>query len=378
VTVAVDPNAVIRRFGHDIGTWVRREKRVGMVSPLYDLPGRSFLGFATIRDVAPDLVERLDAVIAPEELGRRMQSVLGRPYVLQGIMVMEGLLMAREQQVLDLGRASLDSDDDERTARVVSWFARVFSAYRADGELFAGDAVATQPVIAPAAVERWLRNAAPEGVDPVRVQRAFGALELYALTLHGEQRDGHFDHGPYALPDGRWATLHEINDLCCDTLPWSTEDVRLPVDAVGAVRAYGADVRPRFELFGTMATEPAAAPYETTALWARVGDDVSPLGIDELEALAALATQATTVLFTSYASWDDDFKTGYGAPLFANHLLPFARLAGLEGVEGWVAERAAAVTQRELPRLRGGDPLPVWRTLVEGDEDMFTPIGARA
>lgn len=371
----VDADSVIQRFGEDIGAWVRREKRVAMRSPLYDLPGRSFLGFCVVRAIAPELIAQLDALVPPEELGLRMRVPLGRPYVLQGIMVIEGQLMARQQEILDRGDEARTAEDAERTERVISWFARTFSAYRVDAEPWASGARPVQRILEPEDAEPWLVLDAALERDAARIQRALGTLELYALTLHGEQRDGNFDHGPYALDDGRWAAFHELNDLRNDVLPWSTPEVRLPVDAVGVVRVYGAEVEPRFELFGTMSTAPSAAPFATHALLVREGAVVRRAGVEELEALAEQAMAATTALYSRIAVWDDDFRTAYGAPLFVNHLVPFARLAGLDGSEGWMGARAAEVTAQELSRLRGGVPTSVWQHLGDGGGEMFSPVG---
>lgn len=371
----MDVNEVIRRFAGEIGGWVRRENRVSMTSPLYDLPGRSFLGFAVVEDVAAELIERMEAAVPAEELGARVRAPLMRPYVLQGIMVIESQLMARQQWVLDAGGAAPGEADAARTQAVIDWCARMFAGYRTDEHLFAGSDAATQPILPDP--EPWLVNAEGAAADPQRLQRAFGALELYALTLHGEQRDGQFDHGPYPLDDG-WAAFHEVNDLCNDVLPWSDDAVRLPVDAVGAVRVFGGEVEPAFELFGTMSTRPASAPFTTTALWAREGDALRPLALEELEALAAQAMEATTLLFRRIAAWDADYRIAYGAPLFLNHLMPFARLAGVGDARAWLTERAAATTASLLPRLREGVPLSVWSHLEQGDDDMFALVGGAA
>jgi hypothetical protein len=380
MTDANGVNETIAEFGESITATVRREKRTAMTSPLFDLPGRSSLGFAVTYDAAPGLIERLEPLLAAEELGARMRQPLLRPYFLQLFILGEAYLMGREQLLLDgggsLGDGDAEAADAERTSRVVSYFARVCRAYRTDGQLFPGRVIDTQPVLDSAyATSLAEAGPAPTPEEAARIERALGAIELYVLTLHGEQRDGIFDHGPYPYPgaDGRALVFHELNDLRNDYLPWSIEDVRLPVDAVGVARVTTAATC--FDVFGTMSYEPSSAPIEPLAVFCRDRDELRSMELDELEQIAAQATRATALLFRTYSLWEASYRTAYGAPLFANHLVPLVRLAGEPAIETWLAESVAETTERMLADFLGA-PKSIWAHMAGATDKLFTPVKA--
>lgn len=373
---AAAANALISRFSSDLTATTNRERRVAMSSPLYDLPGRSSLGFAIIGEIGPELVRRLEAALPAEEIGRRMRDVLVRPYFLQLFILFEGYLMGREQRLIEAGGVGDESAagrDAADTIAVCDWFARVCGAYRSGEELFPGAEVLDEPILDPAQVAAWSGGEplAPELAD--RAQRAIGQLELYALTVHGEQRDGNFDHGPYPGPDGRQLLFHEINDLDNDFLPWVEAEQRLGVDAVGVLRSFPAEATISCDLFGTSSVAPAGTPFEQLALLVRDGDRVRALELAELEEIAAAATRATAELYRRIAGWEPEYRTAYGRPLFLNHLLPFLRLAGASEQEEWLVEAGEAAGPRDVAAISGAGATAVWSRLAAGAE-MFTPL----
>jgi hypothetical protein len=378
VTTVLDTHAVVERFGSDLAVTIRRERRTAMTSPLFDLPGRSSLGFAVTYALAPEFIERLEPRLAPEVAGELMRRPLMRPYFLQFFILLEGYLSGREQLLLDNGGSFRDdaeaTADLERTARVVAWVARACDAYRADSELFPGDTVFDQPILSVDEAAALANDTPLPDADEQRVRRALGTLELFAITLHGEQRDGIFDHGSYAT-GGRQLALHEVNDLSNDYLPWADEETQLGVDAVGAVRAWDAGVTLRFDLFGTMSPLAPGAGYRTCGLWQRSGDSLTPLSLDELEAIAAKAAAATTVLYRRMAAWEPEYRTRYGSPQFLNHLVPFARLAGAADIEAWLTEQGDRVAGEEMRNLRSGEPRSIWSHFATADR-IYTPPGS--
>jgi hypothetical protein len=310
-----------------------------------------------------------------------MRAPLMRPYSLQLFMIADGYLAGREQRLLDHGGRFPDPSeaaaDAARTEAVISWFARASAALRTDGNLFAGVHVITEPVLDADEVARCADGPGYSDSDEARIQRAFGQLELYAVTLHGEQRDGIHDHGPYQLGDGGRLTFHEVNDLANDYLPWADEAVALSVDAVGAVREYDPDVVTHFDLFGTMNPEPASATFRTRALWARDGGGLRPLDLDELEGIAAAASAATAEIFRRVAAWEPDYRIRYGCPQFMNHYVPFVRLAGATELEQWLTRTADEIADEEMKHIEPGVPRSIWAHFANA-ERMFTPVAALA
>ncbi len=378
----IDPdraNALISRFASDLVFTTNRERRVAMTSPLYDLQGRSSLGFSVVYDLAPGLVRRLEAALDAEEVGRRMRGLLLRPYFLQLFIFFEGYLMGREQRIVEDGGLSgrQCGEDAERTALVCDWFARVCSSYRCDEHLFPGETVSEQPILEPGQVAEWVAREPLPAELADRAQRAVGQIELYALTVHGEQRDGNFDHGPYAAGDGRQIVFHEVNDLANDFLPWVSAEERLGVDAIGVVRAFSAEAKIDCDMFGTSSVSPAGASHQQLAVLARDSDGVREIDVEELEGVAAAAARATARLYRRIAAWQPEYRTTYGRPLFINHLVPFARIAAAPEVERWLREHGAEAGPADLSVIQGRGPAEVWARLAAGGE-LFSPVDAEA
>lgn len=371
-------NELISRFSADLTATTNRERRVAMSSPLYDLQGRSSLGFLVSHDIGAELVRRTEAALPAEAVGERMGELLTRPYFLQLFILFEGYLMGREMRLIEDGAPSGEAAarDAEDTIVLSDWFERVCSTYRTDARLFPGAEVLDQPIL-PAG---RIAELAGEPLDPeaaARAQRAIGTLELYALTVHGEQRDGNFDHGPYAAPAGGQLVVHEINDLDNDFLPWVEAPQRLGVDAVGVVRRFAADVQIACDMFGTSSVSPSGAPFEQLALLVREGEAVRTLAVEELEEIAARAVAATGELFTRIAGWDTEFRTAYGRPLWLNHFAPILRIAGAADQLDWLRTAGAEAGPPELSFLQGPAVGQVWARLAAGEE-MFTPVADAA
>lgn len=386
--MSLGPETTIYRFGHELNAWCHSSARAKQTSALYDLPGRSQLGFSLVYAAVPGLLRQIDAAIGRRELGASLRAPLLRPTTLQMLIVIEGWLMGRERLIIDNGERLPEAVDRERDRAdwelVGSWYSEVVGALRGDGEPFpldgagpdgrvgAGETIDDQPLLDDAAWQQLVAGAAPlSAAEEARAQRAFGALDLFALTLHGEQRDGLFDRGPWRLADGFAIVLHEVNDLENDVLPWAGEESRLGVDAVGVLRAFRPEVELRVDMWGTTRARPSGQPDRLHGLWARRGAELRPLPLEELEQIAARATAATAALYERMAGWDDDYRTAYGAPLFVNHLVPIARAAGIEGSERELLALAEEVTAAELAGLRGqAEAHPVWGRLARTDTDV--------
>jgi hypothetical protein len=375
---AARANEVISRFSADLTATTNRERRVAMSSPLYDLQGRSTLGFLVSHDLGAELVRRTEAACPAEEVGERMGKLLTRPYFLGLFILFEGYLMGREMRMIENGAPS-GADlvrDGEDTIAVTDWFERVCSSYRTDDRLFPGAEVFDQLILAPAEVIGPAGQPLDEETA-ARAQRAIGTLELYALTVHGEQRDGNFDHGPYPAPDGSRLVVHEVNDLDNDFRPWVEAPQRLGVDAVGVVRRFASGVEIVCDMFGTSSVSPSGSPFEQLALLVREGETVRALEVEELEEIAARAVSATGELFQRIAGWEQDFRTAYGRPLWLNHFAPILEIAGAGDQLEWLREAGAAAGPQDLAELQGAAVGQVWARLAAGEE-MFTAVADAA
>lgn len=383
----LDAGTTIYRFGHELNAWCLNSARVSQTSTLFDLAGRSTLGFALLYEVVPQFLRELDAAAPRERLGASLRQPLMRPGPVQALIVIESWLMGRERLIIDAGERLPDEIDPERDRAdwelVGSWYSDVVGALRGDGAAFPteaelyepggglspGETIFAQPVLD----EKWLSKLQIDGPrlgpdEAERAQRALGMLDMFALTLHGEQRDGLFDRGPWRRENGWTVSLHEVNDLDNEVLPWSSAETRLGVDAVGAINARRPGSELPIDMWGTVAG--GGLPDEIRGLWVRRDEELRPLGVEELEEIAARAGEACGVLYKRMADWDEDYRIAYGAPLFINHLVPLARAAGADRAEAELWAGAERVLPIELPRLRGAATHPVWARLARTDTDV--------
>jgi hypothetical protein len=373
-------NELIHLFGESQKAEMRAERRETMKSVLFDLPRRSSLGWQALYEHEVGFLRELSEHAAPEELGRRMRRLGSRPYALQPFILGCTYLGARQQRMLDLGLAEGDPFPEERVddlAFLMDWWERIMRSYRSDGLLLPRQAGGALPILDDADVA-WvcdLLEPAPE--ERVRrVRRMAATLQLYAFVLHGEQRDGIFGHGPYALPDGQTLFVFEYNDLQNADLPWAATQARLPHPSV--VVAYRArDVRVRCDMFGSMVTEPLEFHDRLTGLAVLAAGDgeLAVVGDEQVPAIQEAAAAAQEELYLKAIEWDDRYKVAYGAPLFANHLAPFFALAG---VDGGVSERiraaCRATADRMVDELVGAAVPSIWPYIGSTEGDLFWPV----
>lgn len=320
----------VEEWGNALREAIRRENRARMESALFDVQRRQIIGYECYYEFAPTLVAAMvEAGLRPRDLGRRMRGLLSRPYQLQIFELIVNPLMAREQRLLagGSGPAEVDRYDREQLPLLAEYVFGLVRAYR--GEERFGPTVgneASNRVLEAADIELCAESTV--SADRARVEeigRMIGEIGLHSILLHGEHRDGIFDHGLYPGPEGTRLLVREINDLANEFLPWSTPQVRLSVSGIAVVQGYReADLR--FDLFGTSSAEEEAAtgPVERVGILVRDAAGVRPIDLAELESLLGEARAASAVLFAEVAAWEESERTLYGAYLYANHLRPFA------------------------------------------------------
>jgi len=375
-----DVNRIIRLFGEHQKHDMRAEKRASMRSPLFDLPRRSLVGWEAMYRHAVPFLRELEPHASPEEVGRRMRRAGSRPSTLQPYILMTGYLAARQQRRLAAGVGESDAWADERPedlTYLVDWWARVMGAYRSDDALLPGEAGGTLPVLGDAEVAALAAALRPAGHERYeRVQRVVATLELFSLMLHGEQRDGIFAHGPYALEDGSTLILKEFTDLRNDYLPWAAPAARNPHDVV--VVAYAApDIRVRCDMYASMVVEPhdLGDRLAGLAVLTRDGDALEPLPDDRLAEVQAAAQAAQEEMFFDVAGWEPRYRIAYGGPLFANHLRPFFDLAGVGGDVGARILAACEATADELAgELLEAPVAEIWQHMAATEDDLYSPL----
>jgi hypothetical protein len=378
-------NELIRLFGENFKRDLRAERREAMRSILFDLGRRSPLGWQCLYEHQATFLREISVLMPPEELGRRMRGLGRRPYALQPFIVMIGHLGWRQQRMLDLGLRQGDPFPEEKfddLGFVVDWWARVQEAYRQDGFMLPEDAGGTCPILDEPDLQVLLEAALPTDSERLaHVRRMAATLELYSFVLHGEQRDGIFGHGPYPQDDGSVVFVREFNDLRNDYLPWAETETRNRWDAI--VIAYRArEVSVRCDMFSSMTVEPHefGDRLEGVSVFGLDGDEPEPTPLDdgEMGAVQSAAADAAEQLYLAALNWDDRYKIAYGAPLFANHLWPIAKLAGADSeMGGRIMAACQETADRRVDEMLAADVPSVWTHMGTTDTDCFWPTAPR-
>jgi hypothetical protein len=362
---------VIAAWGIAQSATMRREDRGSLSSELFHIRGRTWVGYESYFEAAPELLEALTDLISPEEVGRRMKQPGSRPYYLQLFILMSNYLSAREQRILIGGEPPEAGSASERHELevLVDFFTRAARAYREKGDEAPGAPEFEQQILG----ADWIATCA-DLLGPTdqlaEIQAAVAGISLYTFLLHGEQRDGHFDHGPYELADGTRLLLHELNDLANDFLPWAEHERPLGVANVCVGYALR-DVAMQFSIFGGCLTEPVdfRSRIERIAVFTVEDGVARPLGLDELGALAMRAAELQGDLYARILEWPDIERVRYGRWLYANHLVPFLRLGDEPALVERARERFREAGQVAAEDFIAGPPIPaVFQTHAELDE----------
>jgi hypothetical protein len=365
----------IRIFGECHKRTMRAERRTAMRSALFDLPRRSSLGWEAIHEHGPRLVRELQALAAPEDLGRRMRAAGQRPYQLQAFILICGFLAARQQHLLDAGLAPGErwtGEDPDDVALVADYWARLTGAYRDGPGLLPEDGDGSMRILPADTVAELAEHLRPPA-DFAPARRMTATLELYSFVLHGEQRDGIFGHGPYALADGATLFVKEYTDLQNIDLPWAATEARnLYPNVIVAYATRGVTVT--CDLFGGLLTDPAdfSARLEGLAVLTRGEHGVEP--VDDLSTIQRAASAAKDELYMRAIGWDETYKIAYGAPLFANHIAPLFALAGEPGAYPRIAAAFEATAERMVEPLRANDVPSVWAHMASTNGPFYWPI----
>jgi hypothetical protein len=341
---------------------MKNEARSDLASDLFDVRRRTWVGFECYYEAAPALLRRLVTEgVSPEEIGRRMKVPGSRPYYLQLFLLMSNYLGSRQERVLQNGtapeRQSEEAFEDLRT--LVEFFARTTAAYRNDGDLMPIAPDENQCVLERSWLAKVVDLLGPTD-DLAAITSMSAMLSLYLFILHGEQRDGQFDHGPYPGPEGTQVIVREFNDLGNTYMPWAGPRTEIPYSNVCVAYACS-DVAMRFTIFGGAVTDPSeiGCRVKAVAAFTRVGDELHPLDAEDMAALAAAAKREQMEIYRRVVAWEPVERWRYGLYLYANSLIPFFTIVGRGQLAGEITAQFEEIGGRVAHELDGDAPLPL-------------------
>ena len=302
----------------------------------------------------PDLVAAIDAALPAEEIGRRARRPGCRVNTVHLWGVSNFHLVGRKVWAM-VDPAAPDPVD--RTAAVLRFWERAALAFRADGTLQAWDTGAAR-VYPPPVVAELLAGVRPIDADERAVVKRFNAaLVTYLFLLYFDTRVGTGDTGPYPLPDGRHVLVRDYYEIGQSDFWWSTVAGALPFRNLTAAFVLDGARVTRLTDFGTSYTEPEDYLDHVSAvgIYTTDGGALTPVGLDQLDALVTSVRQVQRELYRRVAAMDRHEKIRCGAYVYFSFLRPFAIEAGVADELDWTVPRDIPGPLYDLVSAMEGD-----------------------
>jgi hypothetical protein len=323
---------LVERFSRPVDAFIQAADRTRYESSLFDMRRRTLLGQYCLADYLVWFLQQVADRMPPAELAHSLRRLASVPYG-QLIHAMPWSYLVPRENDIALGRWPRgDGLDDEALAWLMAFWEEMSVAYYAsDGLVLPSEAGDTQRFLPEHDQEtvRALLDDAPREID--EAQRIVARLEMLNFVISGEIRGRNYYHGPYpsSAPDA-FVVVQEFTELRHRHQPWVQELLGFELDNVVCIRELsGIDLA--FDLFGFMVVVGGGSyrSHIRRAALATVEDGVArPLRDAELERLTADVRRAIAGAYATFATWDDDFRIGYGVERSAIDRLPDVRAMG--------------------------------------------------
>jgi len=301
----------------------------------------------------PEMMRRIDAAMAAEEIGRRARRPGCRVNTVYLWSIANFYLLGRKVMAQILP----GPDDVDAHVTVLDFWERAARAFRADGTRQAFDTGSATPY-GPEVVAALLAGVAPVDDEQRAVVKRFNAtLVAYLFLLYFDTRVGSGDTGPYVLPDGRVLLVRDYYHLSRSDFWWSEVAAGVPyADLTAALVLDG--VRVRITDFGSSYTDPEDYLDHLVgfALFATGADgSLTLLPLDALDGIVTAVRAAQAAHYRALVAMDRDTKIRCGAYVYFSFLRPFAEEAGIADELDWTVPRDVPGPLYELFSAMEGD-----------------------
>ena len=322
----------------------------------------------------PDMIERIDAALPAEEIGRRSRrpGVQVNPVYLWSL---PNFYLIGRKALASFGTPVDDADGSDRTWRVLDFWERAARAWRSDGNLQAWDAGMEARPYGPDVLDPLMQAVRPiEELGGVDVVRRFSAtLMSYLFLLYFDTRVGTGDTGPYRLPDGRVLLVRDFYRLSTSDFWWSDVAAEVPYRNLTAALVFDPDVSIRVDDWGTTRAEPADYLERLVGFGLCTtdgGDGLRPVDPGELDGIVGAVRAAQSRHYRQVAAMEKAEKVRCGAYVYFTFLRPFAEEAGVADELDWTVPVATAGPVWDMClTLEGGNAPPA------DEGPYFEPIG---
>lgn len=194
---------------------------------------------------------------------------------------------------------------------------------------------------------RWLKDhLQPVSTEQVtKARRAVGSIDLYAFLEECEARAKIVDHGPYPMGNDEILVVSEYTNLYDGHgrlwLPWSGTEAKLPSSSLGLAMTIK-DAKAHFNDIGTMTVEPGdySSLVTSMAAYAKRGDKIVSVGLDELPAYAEAANNAQAELYMRFTEMDRKQLLLAGATAYWRGYARFTDQVGITDKVDWNISQA--------------------------------------
>jgi hypothetical protein len=345
-------------------------------SKLFPVNAYICCGFYTTYDRLYDIMKEVWKRVTPEKLAQQSKTLLSQVHALS--ITYQWLYYGLARMGVIFNKCGSDPAKEPREKQE-QWRFILENWYRLATNYFNTG----KPTVASAGyvnlafgddVLNWIKDRL-QPVDQkqvAKVRRAFAAVDLYAFMEECEARAKIIDHGPYPMKSGEMLVLSEYTNLYDGHgdlwLPWSATEAKLPTSTLGVAMTIK-NAKAKFIDVGTMALDPADYGKLVTkaVVYARHGDKVVPLGLDELTAYAEAADAAQAELFMRFSEWNKRELLIAGAKAYFRGYARFTNQVGLTRQVNW--DLSPGVMKEHVPYFLEHDADPAFVRMFRSPED---------
>lgn len=345
-------------------------------SRLFPVNAYICVGFYTTYDRLYDIMKEVWKRVSPEDLAKQSKTLLSQVHALSITYQWLYYGLARMGVIFNKceGNPAKEPREKQEQWRFIleNWY-RLATKYFNTGK----------PTVASSGyinlgfgddVLKWIKDRL-QPVDQKRVakvRRAFAAVDLYAFMEECEARAKIIDHGPYPMKGGEMLVISEYTNLYDGHgdlwLPWSATEAKLPTSALGVAMTIK-NVKAKFIDVGTMTLDPADYGKLVTQIvaYARRGQKIVPLGLDELTAYAEAADAAQAELFMRFSEWNKRELLIAGAKAYVRGFARFTNQVGITKQVDW--DLSPGVMKEHVPYFMEHDADPAFVRMFRSPEE---------
>ena len=318
-------------------------------SKLFPVNAYICVGFYQTYACLHDVMKEVWARVTPEELAKRSKTLLSPVQALSISYLWLYYSLARMGEIYNkCGKkaAREPAEKREQWRFMLEQWHKLATNYFNSGQSTVAASGRTNLAFDDASL-RWIRD----HLQPVTMQqvtkarRAIGSIDLYAFLEECEARAKIVDHGPYPLDNGEMLVVSEYTNLYDGRgrhwLPWSATEAKLPSSSLGVAMTLR-DAKATFNDIGTMTIDPGDYSKLVTnmAAYARHGDKIVSVGLDELPAYSEAATNAQAELYMKFAGMDRKQLLLSGATAYWRGFARFTDQVGITDKVDWNISQA--------------------------------------